>query len=195
VLSIVSSTVCGGPHTDHSPSNVHPSSSSLLRTLVIQMFARVVRDPTSSQSSLVRPFRGVLRLPRPVDPAFPVVLPGLSLGVVVVSEESFVFAVGHAGTGGFQDQFSGSGDDQRGTVVWFSNSLGETLPTTSVPFPTVPDIVRTGVRPIVPRSHASSVQPLGTIVRGQTPFPYDRPGWGCSEVPPRVASRGEVLAP
>lgn len=56
------------------------------------MLGRVVRDPTAVQSGLVRPLGGVLHLPRPVDPALTVVLPGLGLGVKVVSEEGFVLA-------------------------------------------------------------------------------------------------------
>jgi hypothetical protein len=63
-----------------------------LRTLVPVMLGRVVRDPTSVQSGLVRPLGGVLHLPRPVDPALTVVLPSLGLGVKVVPEEGLVFA-------------------------------------------------------------------------------------------------------
>jgi hypothetical protein len=64
-----------------------------LGTLVPVMLGRVVRDPTSVQSGLVGPLGGVLHLPRPVDPALTVVLPGLGLGIKVVPEEGLVLAV------------------------------------------------------------------------------------------------------
>jgi hypothetical protein len=63
-----------------------------LGTLVPVMLGRVVRDPTSVQSGLVRPLGGVLHLPRPVDPTLTVVLPSLGLGVKVVPEEGLVVA-------------------------------------------------------------------------------------------------------
>ena len=80
-------------------------------------------------------------------------------------------------------------------VGFLGDSLGKSLPATRVPFPTIPDVIRTGVRPIVPRSNPPPVQPFSTIISGQTPFSYDGPGWGCTEVSTRVAGGGEVVAP
>jgi hypothetical protein len=81
------------------PTCIYPLLASKARwcarlgTLVPVMLGRVVRDPASVQSGLVRPLGGVLHLPRPVDPALTVVLPGLGLGIKVVPEEGLVFAV------------------------------------------------------------------------------------------------------
>lgn len=73
--------------------------------------------------------------------------------------------------------------------------VGKVVTATSVPFATLSLPVGTLKSAIVPGTLVASVEPLGTVVSGQTPFRYKGPVGRLSQVLARLTSVLEVLTP